>query len=833
MSTHDLLPPIPQPPYDPTSWRLNARIGWHESTLTDGVEQAPPIGALALAPRPGSGRSLTEDSGSFGGLTPPMNVAIGPDGSIFLLDTKTMELKRFDPCDCEFKTVPCLGGEGGGPRQLRNPHGIGICSGNLFVCDTGDNRDRQTQRENHRVSVFALRGFALRGHWRPPASAWTPPYGNLTAPWEPDDLAFDRYGRAYVPDAANGCIHRFSPAGRWETCLAGFGQARAIAIDCEDRLYVLTDGAPPRVRVVNNDGEPAGEAGRSERLASVFPCAPFVTDAQGNLHLGPPGLQSLAVSTDGTRAYAVGQGSGPGNALIQVVDTMAKAAAAALTILPASARPNTLAVARSTGGDALVLADQTSQQLYAVSLSGPTLLGPVNLAAAPSAVAVSPGGHWAYLLEQDANKSFLQVVDLERLQLGQTVVPSTPLQVGQRSQQLLISASGALLYVPYLGDPTNPNDGGIAVLEIAEEDCADILWRHLEGCPHCDVPNCVVLATIENYAVGFRIEDQTAPPSDPQTDINNHVARIDNRKGRKLLPSTQVLTELIECLLEHGTAGTPGPQGPPGKDGAKGGPGPPGPGLETGLTQIDALSWVHNQPGQPIQVTMLNGQVVPGIVIEFTRDVVVSDIDAEHIFQVTVLEPVAAQRGFLCRCPIRGKVIPVQPTLTGPNLIGSATEVAGPNARGAAFILDERTTTEINTVFEFLRRLKINPDLWVVLRGDFLLDKNGKAIDAEFVRHDFNTGDRPHNDLHGIQGGLFESWFPVRRIEPVVVRPDLNTAPRDALVAVKGIGPAMATRILRARNRTPFRNVEDFRARIKPTDPEWELMKDEIVLPED
>ena len=62
------------------------------------------------------------------------------------------------PCECRFQTVPCFGGEGQGPRQLRQPHGIGICAGNLFVCDTG----------NHRVSVFALHGFVLRGHWQPP-----------------------------------------------------------------------------------------------------------------------------------------------------------------------------------------------------------------------------------------------------------------------------------------------------------------------------------------------------------------------------------------------------------------------------------------------------------------------------------------------------------------------------------------------------------------------------------------------------------------------------------------------------------------------------------------
>jgi hypothetical protein len=38
-----------------------------------------------------------------------------------------------------------------------------------------------------------------------------------------------------------------------------------------------------------------------------------------------------------------------------------------------------------------------------------------------------------------------------------------------------------------------------------------------------------------------------------------------------------------------------------------------------------------------------------------------------------------------------------------------------------------------------------------------------RAIDAEFVRAELPTGDRPKGSPFGIQGGLFESWFWVRR----------------------------------------------------------------------
>src|SRR5215831_16278115 len=230
MISASLLPPIPRPPHDPTSWLLNGRLGWRE-IKRDHISLIPPGLSLALELAPGSVRVLTEASGSFGGLTTPANVALGPDGSVYVLDAASVELKRFDPCTCLFEAVPCFGGAGGGPRQLKDPHGIGICSGSLFVCDTG----------NHRISVFALHGFVLRAHWSPPDSAYKGPSPQLINQWEPYDLAFDGRGNVFVTDRANGAVHRFNPSGRWEGRLAGFGDPTWIATDCRDRIYVVVD----------------------------------------------------------------------------------------------------------------------------------------------------------------------------------------------------------------------------------------------------------------------------------------------------------------------------------------------------------------------------------------------------------------------------------------------------------------------------------------------------------------------------------------------------------------------------------------------------------------
>lgn len=268
------LPPIPKPPDDPTFLLLNGRVGWRENQL-DNIVMLPAESSLALAPRPGTGRSLAEASGSFGGLDLPSNVAIGSDCNIYLLDRDSGVLKRFDPCECQFRDLPCFTGLGKGPRHLLEPHGIGICNGNLFVCDKG----------NRRLSIFLLRGLVLKAVWRPPV-------GELDHPWQPCDVAFDRRGNVFVSDRANGCVHIFSPRGHWQNCLAGFPGASALTIDCEDHLYVLVNqGAGVKVSTLEGETQPTptypGE------VSAHFAPLPIPVDKKGNLH-----LTSLCLASD-------------------------------------------------------------------------------------------------------------------------------------------------------------------------------------------------------------------------------------------------------------------------------------------------------------------------------------------------------------------------------------------------------------------------------------------------------------------------------------------------------------------------------------------------------
>jgi hypothetical protein len=504
---------------------------------------------------------------------------------------------------------------------------------------------------------------------------------------------------------------------------------------------------------------------------NATPAAPGVVKNLG------AGLAGLTLSSDGKLAFALG----PGNQL-QSLDLTA-ATVNSITVLPAGAKPSSMALVSSTAPDMLAVTDQTNLFLHLIALT-PTasLVASVKLDHPPIGFVAAPGGHWAYVLEKDTD-SFVQAVSLDRLVQHLSVTPGNAFKVGKDSRQIVISESGTRVFIPYVDDVTQPAAGGVAVLEIAEASCAEILWRHLEGCPHCDVPNCVVLATIENYHLGDRMEEQTDPPADPAQDATNKIARIDNRKGRRLLPSTQVLTELVECLLEHGVGGA-GTQGPPGAPGAKGdkgdkgdkgesvvgpaGPkGDPGPGLEEGLTQIVALSWTHNAASPLVPILNSNGQDIGrrGIVIGFSNPVFIPpQIDgnpAEHVFEVLVehdplINPDSQLRrlGVVCRCALVGTVIPVKPdTVTG--VISSAQEMTPPSP-GLAFVFDHET--------QIGRRIlgRGGVELWIRLRGDFVLDEDERAVDAEFARAQLPTGDRPKGINFGIQGGLFESWFTIK-----------------------------------------------------------------------
>jgi DNA uptake protein ComE-like DNA-binding protein len=66
--------------------------------------------------------------------------------------------------------------------------------------------------------------------------------------------------------------------------------------------------------------------------------------------------------------------------------------------------------------------------------------------------------------------------------------------------------------------------------------------------------------------------------------------------------------------------------------------------------------------------------------------------------------------------------------------------------------------------------------------------------------------------------------------KPQNERLNVNMATRDELVDAVGIGPVIAGRIVAARRRRPFTDLDDLRTRVKLSDRNWELISPSLTV---
>ena len=525
------------------------------------------------------------------------------------------------------------------------------------------------------------------------------------------------------------------------------------------------------------------------RLLAVIPSANNVlvwkTDINGP---NPPAPAAATKLTVGNKPVAIAVGD---NGLYAYVANSGDSSVSAITLATltvtgvtgglAGSTPAAIAVAATTAGDTVAILDVTNKSLHFIGIpaAGPgsaAAIGSVStFAYTPLDVRVSPAGRWAYVLEQDiapAKTGYVQVVDVHAVQLNAANVLGSPVSVGIQPTSETLSEDGTHLYITYSGDGKSI-PGGIAILNVVQDACCDLFKQTIDGCPDCTDGNCIILATISGYTYGQAVAD----------------ADIDNLTDRHLLVSTDILTQVVQCVCEqgggNGAAGPQGPPGAPGPAGAAGSPGPQGipgpagqtgpagPGFETGLIQINALSWKHGgslpfNTLLPFVYTDPSGKKGEsrGLVVQFTGQVQMpSATDAPRIFQV-LIDPSSRndlQIGFENPCAITGQIIPVTVTAVTGNLITAANLTPGAPTSTAALAF----------VFDSLDRIYVTGisnsdagdlDVWVRLRGDFLLDlgspgQSPRAISAEFVRAQFPTGERPAGSGLCLEGGTFESWF--------------------------------------------------------------------------
>lgn len=150
-----------------------------------------------------------------------------------------------------------------------------------------------------------------------------------------------------------------------------------------------------------------------------------------------------------------------------------------------------------------------------------------------------------------------------------------------------------------------------------------------------------------------------------------------------------------------------------------------------------------------------------GIVVAFSNEVSWDSTENHHVFEALVRSDLflrTREERLECRCPLVTPHIAVKATPASGLITSAIAITAAPNTpppggfmKALALLIDKPAVARLQG--------RDGGDILVRMRGDFVLDRGNRAIDAEFVRAELPTGDRPSGATVGIQGGTFESWF--------------------------------------------------------------------------
>jgi DNA-binding beta-propeller fold protein YncE len=182
-------------------------------------------------------------------ITDPKNVAVGPDGKIFVVEGKTARVTVFNP---DGTIAASWGGPGQGNGQFQEPWGIAVApNGNVYVADTW----------NHRVQYFDPTGKFL-GTWGKLGDAKGSATSDPGIFWGPRAIAISQAGDVYVTDTGNKRVQVFSLDGTFERMFGGSGSAPGqfneevgLSLDAQGNVYVA-DTWNNRIQKLTSNGEP-------------------------------------------------------------------------------------------------------------------------------------------------------------------------------------------------------------------------------------------------------------------------------------------------------------------------------------------------------------------------------------------------------------------------------------------------------------------------------------------------------------------------------------------------------------------------------------------------
>jgi phage tail-like protein len=253
----------------PTFWLLDGRIGW-QTDQRDGVTVGATSG-IRLAAEPDGPLAADSPDGSLGGIRLPRGFALDPEGTLYVLVGRSV--LRFDPKLMGFVALPTVGDTAGeGVRNLHQPVDIAIAGKSLYVAD----RKRLLVFERRTLALVDFYGWA---RWK---------LAGLAAHGRQVWLLDRRYGRVYQHCAGRRGLRLFVDVSEALNVSAAGGRFAQLAVDREDRVYVL-DKSARVLRVFDAAGRLEPTPDNPGDLRERFDLPPIRLDHRGRFCL-PPSL---------------------------------------------------------------------------------------------------------------------------------------------------------------------------------------------------------------------------------------------------------------------------------------------------------------------------------------------------------------------------------------------------------------------------------------------------------------------------------------------------------------------------------------------------------------
>jgi len=242
-----------------------------------------------------------------GQLQSPHGIKVGPDGLIYVADAGNHRIQKFTAGGqfvAAWGQPSTIETETGVPRGFNDPWDVAVApDGTIYVADTWNHRIQKLDAEGNLITAWGLFGQYGLGD----AAGQSAFYG-------PRGIAIGPEGRVYVADTGNKRVQVFEPDGRFAFQWGGVGALKGyldepvgIAVGPDGAVYVA-DTWNRRVQVFDGDGTFLRQwpiAGWDTGLPDEKPY--LAVDGEGYVYVTDPGHYRVLVF-DGLGNYVLSFG---------------------------------------------------------------------------------------------------------------------------------------------------------------------------------------------------------------------------------------------------------------------------------------------------------------------------------------------------------------------------------------------------------------------------------------------------------------------------------------------------------------------------------------------